>query len=119
MALSDDERRVLEEMERQLRAGNSDVVDITAPRRINATFVTFGVLMIVAGIAILLSGIMSQVPLIGVLGFGVMVAGVLLSTSGSRPSPSSTRSPSSPSGPAKRTRSSFEDRWDRRMGGDL
>ncbi|MEY4476532.1 MAG: hypothetical protein RJA31_36 [Actinomycetota bacterium] len=115
MALSDDERRVLEEMERHLRASTSDVMDITPRRRIDATMVTVGVLMIVAGIGILLSGIINRFPPLGIVGFVVMVVGVLISTTrrgkseSARPSPSAPR-PSKPS--------TFEARWDRRMGGD-
>lgn len=118
MALSDDERRVLEEMERHLRAASSDVMDISPARRANATSVTIGVLIIVAGIGILLGGIMFHSTLVGVLGFGAMVAGVLIATSGSgRPSSARPARPSRPVKPSKP--SSFEERWDRRMGGDL
>lgn len=116
MALSDEERRVLDEMERQLRASTSDVVDIGTPRRINATTVTIGVLVIVAGIGVLLGGIVAQFPVIGIAGFGTMVAGVLIATSRRGSSPSPSPRPTAPRSPRK---SSFEDRWDRRMGGDL
>lgn len=114
MALSDDERRVLEEMERHLRASTSDVVDITPRRRINATAVTVGVLAIVAGVGILLAGIVNQFPLLGVIGFGVMVIGVFVATSrrGSTERAASSTKPRAPKS------STFEQRWDRRMGGE-
>lgn len=116
MALSDDERRVLEEMERQLRAGSSDVVDIGPRRRINATMVTLGVLVILAGIGILLGGIMSQLPVVGIGGFVAMVAGVLLATSRRA---SSVVEPQRSTAPRPARKSTFEERWDRRMDGDL
>lgn len=115
MALSDDERRVLEEMERQLRASSSDVLDITPRRRIDATMVTVGVILIVVGIGVLLSGIINQFPILGVVGFGVMVAGVLVSTT--RRGKSEPVRPSSPR-PRSPKSSTFEARWDRRMGGE-
>ncbi|MFM6968158.1 MAG: DUF3040 domain-containing protein [Microbacteriaceae bacterium] len=116
MALSDDERRVLEEMERHLRASTSDVVDITPRRRINATMVTSGILAIVAGIGILLAGIVNRFPLLGVLGFGVMVVGVFIATSSRGSTERVVNSSSKPRAPKTST---FEQRWDRRMGGDL
>ncbi len=43
MALSEEERRVLAEMERQLTGVTADVVSV-APRRANVTLITVGVL---------------------------------------------------------------------------
>lgn len=119
MALSDDERRVLDEMERQLRASTSDVVEIGTPRRVNATAVVVGVLVIVAGIGVLLGGIVSQFPVIGVVGFGAMVVGVLIATS-SR-GDAGPVAPTAPraTAPRPQRKSSFEERWDRRMDGEL
>lgn len=118
MALSDDERRVLEEMERHLRASTSDIVDIAPRRRINATAVTIGILVVVAGIGILLGGIILRFTAVGVLGFVAMVVGVLIATNRSG-STRTTRSPSTPNGPRPSKSSKFEERWERRMGGDL
>ena len=116
MALSDDERRVLEEMERHLRSSTNDVVDLAPTRRVNPTSVTVGVLLVVAGISVLLAAVMFHVPVVGVLGFGAMVVGVLVAlrrTGGEpRPNPRGNR----PSAPKQST---FEQRWERRMGGDL
>jgi uncharacterized membrane protein YkgB len=118
MSLSDEERRVLEEMERHLRAGTNDVVDITPRRRVNATVVTIGILVTVAGVGILLGGVVTQFTLLGLLGFVTMVVGVLLATSrkGAAQESKGSRRPagSKPSAP-----STFEQRWERRMGGDL
>ncbi|MEN9740554.1 MAG: hypothetical protein RLZ72_820 [Actinomycetota bacterium] len=118
MALSDDERRVLEEMERHLRASTSDVMDIGPRRRVNATSVTIGLLIVVVGIGILLGGIIMRFTVLGVLGFGAMVAGVLIATN--RSGGTSDRRPQAPRvNPKPSKPSSFEERWERRMGGDL
>lgn len=115
MALSEEERRVLDEMERQLTGVEADVVS-TSPRRANATLVTIGVLVIVAGIGVLVAGVVLQLPILGVVGFGVMVGGTLLSLNRrgeARPGrPTRAARPSAP-------KSKLEDRWDRRMDGDI
>lgn len=112
MALSDEERRVLEEMERQLTGSSADVVS-TSPRRANVTLITVGVLVIAAGIGLLLAGVVFQWPVLGVAGFGVMVVGTLLTLNRSgdaRPARSS-RVPTA--------RSKLADRWERRMDGEI
>lgn len=112
MALSEEERRVLAEMERQLTGVTADVVSI-APRRANVTLITVGVLVLVAGIGILLAGVVSQLPVVGVAGFGVMVVGTLLTLN--RRGEIRADSTSRPKSP----RSKIADRWDRRMDGEI
>jgi hypothetical protein len=112
MTLSDDERRVLAEMERQLTGSTADVVS-TTPRRANITLVTIGVLVIVAGIGVLLAGVVFQSPIIGVVGFGVMVVGTMM-TLNNKGDALPARSVKTPT-----PRSRIADRWDRRMEGDL
>jgi hypothetical protein len=74
MALSEEERRVLDEMERQLRASSNDVVTVPESRRVNATAAVIGVVVIIGGIGILLAGIVSGLTPLGVAGFGDMGA---------------------------------------------
>ena len=112
MALSEEERRVLAEMERQLTGVSADVVSV-APRRANVTLITVGVLVLVAGIGVLIAGVVSQLPVVGVVGFGVMVVGTLLTLNRS----GEIRSDSSPR--AQSSRSKIADRWDRRMDGEI
>lgn len=112
MTLSDDERRVLAEMERQLTGASADVVS-TSPRRANVTLVTIGVLVIVAGIGVLLAGVVVQLPVVGVVGFGVMVLGTML-TLNNKGDALPAGKPKAPSSTSR-----IADRWDRRMGGDL
>jgi hypothetical protein len=112
MTLSDDERRVLAEMERQLTGSSADVVS-TTPRRANITLVTIGVLVLVAGIGVLLAGVVLQSPIVGVVGFGVMVVGTMMTLN--------NKGDARPARAAKTAtpRSRIADRWDRRMEGDL
>lgn len=112
MALSEEERRVLAEMERQLTGVSADVVSV-APRRANVTLITVGVLVLVAGIGVLLAGVVSQLPVVGVAGFGVMVFGTLLTLN--RKGEMRTASVPRPKSP----RSTLGDRWDRRMDGEI
>lgn len=111
MALSEEERRVLAEMERQLTGSTADVVSVS-PRRANLTLVTVGVLVLVAGVGVLITGVVLQLPIVGVAGFGVMVAGTLLALNRQGDSrPVATNKP--------KRRSTLEDRWDRRMDGEI
>ncbi|MDH6180810.1 hypothetical protein M2152_000992 [Microbacteriaceae bacterium SG_E_30_P1] len=120
MPLSEQEQRLLEEMERSLYQNDADFVATARQQRgrTNYRFVAVGVLVAVVGIATLVAGVIIQQPLVGVLGFGVMFVGVLLAVAPPRRGASSTDLPAS-STPRKASRStSFMDalneRWDRR-----
>ncbi len=121
MPLSEQEQRLLEEMERSLYQNDVDFVATVSPRRgrPNYTVIVAGVLITVVGIAVLVSGVIVRQPIVGVLGFAVMFAGVLLFAApprraGSAPETADAR-------PAKRRAagSRFMDdlnrRWDRRQ----
>ena len=110
MALSDEERRVLEEMERQLTGSSADVVNPSS-RRANLTLVTIGVLVIVAGVGVLLAGVVIQLPLVGVAGFGVMMVGAMLTLN--------RRGEVRPAAPKQQPKSKLADRWERRLDGEL
>lgn len=110
MALSEEERRVLAEMERQLTGSTADVVNVS-PRRANLTLVTIGVFVIVVGVGVLVAGVVLQLPIVGVAGFGVMVTGTLLALN--------RQGDARPVSTKPTRRSTLEDRWDRRMGGEL
>src|SRR5690606_32376380 len=77
MALSEHEHRLLDEMERNFY--RSDAEFAAAGRgRVDSTAVTFGALIIVAGIALAVVGVASQLWWLGVVGFVVMFAGALV-----------------------------------------
>ncbi|WIB78876.1 DUF3040 domain-containing protein [Curtobacterium sp. MCPF17_002] len=79
MPLSEQEQRLLEEMERSLYQNDSDFVARVTRRQGRPTYtsITLGVLGALAGVAIVIVGLVLRQPLIGILGFVVMLAGVL------------------------------------------
>lgn len=121
MPLSEQEQRLLEEMERSLYQNDVDFVATVSPRRgrPNYTVIVAGVLITVVGIAVLVSGVIVRQPIVGVLGFAVMFAGVLLSAA--PPRRAGSGSETAAGRPAKRPAagSRFMDdlnrRWDRRQ----
>jgi UPF0716 family protein affecting phage T7 exclusion len=78
MALSDEERRRLEQLEKELAAAHPDLAwklqsgftHSRARRRVIS-----GILATVAGFAVLIAGIITDLTIIGAIGFGLMVAG--------------------------------------------
>ncbi|EAR24022.1 membrane protein [marine actinobacterium PHSC20C1] len=125
MPLSEQEQRALDEMERSLYQNDADFVNTVSPRRgkPNYRMMVVGVLVGVAGIIALLTGVVIQQPLIGVLGFIVMFVGVLLFVSPPRSSSSDEdiAAPATDSGRSPKRGASFmdtiNDRWDRRQDG--
>ena len=130
MPLSEQEQRLLEEMERSLYHNDADFVATVSGRRSrpNYTMVVVGVLVIVLGIAALAAGVITKLAIIGILGFAVMIVGALLifsprdSAAGASTS-TSTSAPAPGRGGAKRPASSssfmdrINERWEKRQGG--
>ncbi|MDJ0334983.1 DUF3040 domain-containing protein [Salinibacterium sp. G-O1] len=123
MPLSEQEQRLLEEMERSLYQNDADFVATVNPNRgrTNYRILVIGVLVGVAGIATLVAGVIVNQPLIGILGFAVMFAGVLLifapPRKGSAPAPSARPTPTKSSGGSSSFMSNLNDRWDKRQDG--
>ncbi|MGV8897334.1 MAG: DUF3040 domain-containing protein [Rhodoglobus sp.] len=123
MPLSEQEQRLLEEMERSLYQNDADFVATVNPNRgkTNYRILVIGVLVGVAGIATLVAGVIVNQPLIGILGFAVMFAGVLLifapPRKGSAQAPSARPTPSKSSGGSSSFMSNLNDRWDKRQDG--
>ena len=123
MPLSEQEQRLLEEMERSLYRNDADFVASVGASRGRPSYrsIALGVLIAVAGIAGLLAGVMLHQLVIGVIGFVVMFAGVLLAI---KPSKKIPVEPSAEArGKARSTQSDtgfmdkLNDRWDRRQEG--
>jgi len=76
MPLSEYEQRVLEQMERDLGADTklSSAMQKSARPRGRWTFAFIG---IVAGLGVLVWGVIAQITLLGVLGFAIMLAAAL------------------------------------------
>lgn len=123
MPLSEQEQRLLEEMERSLYHNDADFVATVGATRLRPNYrsIALGVLLAVAGIVALIAGVALHQLWLGILGFAVMFTGVLVALSPSRSSrraapqrPSAARSSKSGS-----TEQGFmdklNDRWDRRQ----
>ncbi len=80
MPLSEQEQRLLEEMERSLYHSDADFVATVGSRRgrLNFRAAAIGALLALAGIAILITGVAIRQPLVGIVGFMTMFAGVLV-----------------------------------------
>ena len=118
MPLSEQEQRLLDEMERNLYQNDADFVATVSQRKgkPNYTIVAVGVLTVVVGIAILVGGVMSQIAFVGILGFIVMFAGVLVALAPPRKSTAApTRTGASSTPRQSSFMSSLNDRWDKRQ----
>jgi Protein of unknown function (DUF3040) len=126
MPLSEQEQRLLDEMERSLYHNDADFVATMGARtgaRPNYTSLVVGILVAVLGIATLVTGVVVQQPLVGVLGFAIMFAGVLIAITPRR-SGGKARMKGTPGPTKKRARrnsggfmDSLGERWDRRQDG--
>lgn len=129
MPLSEQEQRLLEEMERNLYKNDADFVATVGGAgrgRPNYRAIVLGVLLAVAGAGALIGGVASQILIIGVLGFALMFIGVLVAITPSKRAASAApiSGVPGPSGSASRQtkpRGGFMDRlnerWDRRQEG--
>jgi len=127
MPLSEQEQRLLEEMERSLYHNDADFVAAVSARRGKPTYsvVVAGILVAVLGVAVLITGVAIRLPVIGVLGFVIMFAGVLLAVTpprGRRISKDTPPEAKSGGTGAKESRKStfmqnLSDRWDNRQDG--
>jgi len=128
MPLSEQEQRLLEEMERSLYQNDADFVPTTGQRRgrPNYTVLVVGALIGLVGIATLIVGVVIQQTVVGVLGFAVMFVGVLLAVAPPRrmTSPEATKPAAGSQARGQRPNAnsaSFMDRlnerWDKRQDG--
>ena len=87
MPLSDEERRRLEKLEQDLAASDPDLnleLQSGKPRGMDARAV-LGILAALAGFALIIAGIITQITIIGVIGFVLMGVGAHWFLSGLRP----------------------------------
>jgi hypothetical protein len=118
--LSEEEQRLLDEMERNLYGSNHDVHSASAgSTRLSSRGILVGFVGVLAGLALLILGVATQMILLGVGGFVFMFAGIVaaMSIKSSRGS-SRQAAPGQPSaGSSARPKkqgfmSRLEDRWD-------
>jgi hypothetical protein len=129
MPLSEQEQRLLEEMERSLYNNDSDFVTTMGSRRgrPSYTMVVVGILGALVGVAVVVAGVAFRMPLVGVAGFVVLLAGALFAIAPPRrrrsllgPAPVPPHSSTGHSGRSSKKGGSMMDRlnerWDRRQG---
>jgi hypothetical protein len=127
MPLSEHEQRLLEEMERSLYHNDADFVATVGGRRGRPAYrsIVLGILLAVVGVGVLITGVFIQVPIVGVVGFVLMFAGVLLAIAPPRRSTAApedvTDRPANRSGGSGSAQPGFmdklNDRWDKRQDG--
>ena len=119
MPLSEQEQRLLDEMERHLMRNEADVV--TAPeggRSLSYRNIVYGTILVLLGIV----GVAVQLIVVGVIGFVVMLGGVVLAVTPLRGAAATGGSvkpkaaPSAPRGSGPSFMDRMNDRWDRRQG---
>jgi hypothetical protein len=124
MPLSEQEQRLLEEMERSLYQNDADFVAAVNPRRgkPNYTILVLGILLAILGVATLVAGVIIRQPLVGVLGFAIMFVGVLLAVApprraGTSSVPTAEPKPGTRKAGSSRLMDNLNERWDRRQDG--
>jgi hypothetical protein len=124
MGLSEREQKVLEELERGLYAEDAKfATKVSAGPSNSAARIVGGALLAVVGLSVLVFAVISQLTIFGVVGFALMLAGVLVATGtkGGKAKGESTQAKPkvSPTGTAKpkdeAKGSFFEERWNKRM----
>lgn len=120
MPLSEQEQRLLDEMERHLMRNDADVVSASSGGGLSYRNVVYGTILVLAGIGALIVGVAMQLIIVGVLGFLAMIAGVIVAvTPAKRTSAEPPRADQRQA--TARTNAIFMDRmnerWDRRQEG--
>lgn len=125
MPLSEQEQRLLDEMERHLMQHDADVVHASGGRSLSYRNLVIGAIIALAGLAAIIAGVtvwQSIVALgivLGVIGFAAMLGGVILASTTSKAAPSK---PDAGKKPKHQASGSFMDklgdRWDRRQNGE-
>jgi DUF3040 family protein len=115
MPLSEQEQRLLDEMERSLYHGDADFVASVgrARGRISYGAVIGGVLLAAAGIAVLVLGVVLHSWPVGALGFVAMFGGVLIAM-GVRSRSVPAAFPAGTTGPRAGFMDRLSQRWERR-----
>ncbi|MEY9953239.1 DUF3040 domain-containing protein [Leifsonia sp. EB34] len=123
MPLSEHEQRLLEEMERSLYQNDADFVAKVGGKRARPAYrsIVLGILLAVIGVAVLVTGVFVQLPIVGILGFVVMFGGVLLAIAPGKRVAVDPDAAAGSSGKPTRGQPGFmdrmNDRWDKRQDG--
>ena len=118
MGLSEYDKKVLEQLERDLIGGDDafarKITQGQAKPTNSAGKLIAGALVAIVGMSLLVFGAITQVIVFGVIGFVVALAGLLIASA--NPSGQATPSARAAKRPTKRQNSGsfFENRWDQR-----
>jgi hypothetical protein len=117
MALSEHEKKMLEELERTLYEDDAKFVErVATGKPAAATRVVAGVISAVIGLSLLLFAAVAHVVVLGAAGFVLMLVGVVIATSGqtAQPGQKAKAKPAPPKPQKPSGGSFFEDRWNNR-----
>lgn len=117
MALSEHEKKMLEELERTLYEDDAKFVQrVATGRPSSAARVVGGVISAVIGVSVLLFAAIAHIILIGAVGFVLMLVGLAIATSGQTTLPGTKSNPEArqPKPQKPSGGSFFEDRWNNR-----
>ncbi|PPG40705.1 DUF3040 domain-containing protein [Pseudoclavibacter sp. RFBA6] len=126
MALSEQEQRLLDEMERSFYQNDADVVS-TSPRSgaaVTTRAVVVAFLSVAVGIGVVVAGVATNIPVLGVIGFVLMLAGVVYAfavpkgASESDPLPTGRPSPKRGESADGSFMDKLGNRWDKRQQGE-
>jgi predicted lipid-binding transport protein (Tim44 family) len=115
MALSDREQRLLDELERGLYESDPNLATkiSSGGSRTPARLIS-GLAIGLIGISLILFAVIIQVAFFGVFAFLVMLTGLIVASSNTKPQ--SNAKPASNGGTKPQARNLFEERWERRQG---
>ncbi|MGO2659915.1 MAG: DUF3040 domain-containing protein [Mycetocola reblochoni] len=121
MPLSEQEQRLLNEMERNFYSSDADVVSPMGSGRGRPSYrnIVIGALIVLVGIGGLIAGVGLSSPIIGIVAFVLMLGGVLFAITPSKSSSSTPAQSEKPRAAARAASSAtfmdrMNDRWDRR-----
>lgn len=118
MGLSEREQKLLEELERGLLQGDGALKSKVERVGNSAGRMIAGALLAVIGLGVLITSVLVQFAIIGVAGFLIMLAGLVMATSNLQLPDISSSLPKGGSDFPNPGRNFFQDRWDRRQGGN-
>lgn len=123
MPLSEQEQRLLDEMERHLMSGDADVVRAAGgTRALSPRNLVIGAVLAIVGIVALISGVAIASfwgTLVGVGGFAAMLAGIVFALTPVRvqtEQPATASKKPQAQGSAQSFMDRMNDRWDKRHG---
>lgn len=125
MPLSEHEQRLLEQMERALYAEDPQFATqlrAAGTGRAARGRAALGLLGVLVGLGLVIAGVATQLVVIGVVGFAVMLVGAVVTYGAVRgiaaPEAAAEQAPAAPKASSDGFMNRMEDRWRRRFDGD-